>query len=61
LQRLGNIDQDEMEKVFNMGIGFVVIVSPYFADSVSRQLQEERIPTAVIGEVVEGESGVDMV
>lgn len=61
LQRLGNIDQEEMERVFNMGIGFVVIVSPYFADSVKRQLQEDRIPTFTIGNVVEGETGVEMV
>jgi phosphoribosylformylglycinamidine cyclo-ligase len=61
LQRLGNMEQSEMERVFNMGIGFVVIASPYFVDSIRRQLQEDRIPTYVIGEVIEGEPGVDMV
>src|SRR5206468_3784944 len=30
LQRLGNIEQQEMETVFNMGIGFVMIVSKYY-------------------------------
>src|SRR5205823_3315094 len=61
LQRLGNIEQSEMEHVFNMGIGFVVIVSPYYAESVQRQLQEERVPTFEIGEVREGEPGVEFV
>ncbi|MBY0522172.1 MAG: phosphoribosylformylglycinamidine cyclo-ligase [Gemmataceae bacterium] len=59
LQRLGNIDQDEMDRVFNGGIGFVMIVSPFFADSIQRQLEEDRVPTRVIGEVREGEPGVE--
>jgi len=59
LQRLGNIDQAEMDRVFNNGIGFVMIVSPYYADSIRTQLQEEHFPTFVIGEVHEGEPGVE--
>lgn len=61
LQRLGNIPQAEMLRVFNMGIGFVAIVSPYYADSIRRRLLEERVPTWAIGEIVEGEPGVDFV
>jgi phosphoribosylformylglycinamidine cyclo-ligase len=59
LQRLGNIDQAEMETVFNMGIGFVMIVSPYYAESIQRQLEEDRIPTYQIGSVREGETGLE--
>src|SRR5438874_370855 len=59
LQRLGGIEQSEMELVFNMGIGFVVIASPYYAESIVRQLREDRVPTFVIGEVREGEPGVE--
>src|SRR5207302_2701838 len=40
LQRLGNIEQGEMETVFNMGIGFVMIVSHYYAESIQRRLEE---------------------
>src|SRR5262249_12335287 len=61
LQRLGNIDEAEMYRVFNMGIGFVVIVSPYFAESIQRQLAEDRVPAYVIGEVRQGEPGVELV
>ncbi|MBM4072587.1 MAG: phosphoribosylformylglycinamidine cyclo-ligase [Planctomycetes bacterium] len=61
LQRLGGIEQAEMDTVFNLGIGFVMIVGRYFADSIQRQLQEDRIPTYVIGEVIAGEPGVDLV
>jgi phosphoribosylformylglycinamidine cyclo-ligase len=61
LQRLGGIDEAEMFRVFNMGIGFVVIAGRYYAESIQRQLQEDRVPTFVIGEVREGEPGVEFV
>ena len=48
-----------MDRVFNMGIGFVMIVSRYYAESIQRQLAEDRVPTFVIGEVREGEPGVE--
>ena len=59
LQKLGDIDQAEMDKVFNCGIGFVMIVSPYFAESIQRQLEDEGVPTFVIGEVRDGEADVE--
>jgi phosphoribosylformylglycinamidine cyclo-ligase len=59
LQRLGPVAEDEMFRVFNMGIGFVVIASRYYADSIQRQLCEARVPTYDIGEVREGEPGVE--
>jgi phosphoribosylformylglycinamidine cyclo-ligase len=61
LQRLGNIEQAEMDRVLNGGIGFVMIVSRFFAESIQRQLLESRVPTWVIGEVCEGEPGVEWV
>jgi phosphoribosylformylglycinamidine cyclo-ligase len=59
LQQLGNIDQPEMDRVFNLGIGFVMIVSRFFAESIQRQLENDRVSTFVIGEVREGEPGVE--
>ncbi|MCC6421646.1 MAG: phosphoribosylformylglycinamidine cyclo-ligase [Gemmataceae bacterium] len=59
LQRLGGIDQAEMETVFNMGIGFTMIVSPYYAESIQRQLEDDRVKTYRIGEVREGEVGLE--
>src|SRR5438552_2110460 len=61
LQRLGGIEQDEMDRVFNQGIGLVMIVGRYYAESIQRQLSEDRVPTFVIGEVREGEPGVEFV
>jgi phosphoribosylformylglycinamidine cyclo-ligase len=61
LRRLGGIDETEMYRVFNMGIGFVLIVSRYYAESIQRQLTDEGVPTFVIGEVREGEPGLEFV
>jgi phosphoribosylformylglycinamidine cyclo-ligase len=61
LQRLGNVEEAEMFRVFNMGIGFVAIVGRYYAESIQRQLEDLRVPTRVIGEVREGEPGVEFV
>ena len=61
LKNLGNVDEKEMYTVFNMGIGFVMIVSRFFAKSIVKQLNEAEVPSWVIGEIVEGETGVDLV
>ncbi|MER3415311.1 MAG: phosphoribosylformylglycinamidine cyclo-ligase [Gemmataceae bacterium] len=58
LQALGQVEQSEMERVFNVGIGFVLIVSPYYAQSIQRQLLEDRVPCYFIGEVEAGDAGV---
>lgn len=58
LRKLAEIAEPEMDRVFNCGIGFVMIVSPYFAESIQRQLEEDRIKTYVIGEVRAGEPRV---
>ena len=59
LQKLGNVPPAEMDRVFNMGIGFVMIVRPYFADSILSKLGQDRVPACVIGEVREGKPGVE--
>jgi len=39
LRRHGGVDEDEMWKVFNMGIGYVLLVRPHFADAVAERLE----------------------
>jgi phosphoribosylformylglycinamidine cyclo-ligase len=53
LQRLGNVDDDEMERVFNMGIGLALIVSGYYADSIRRLLDEAGFDNWQIGHIVD--------
>jgi len=54
VQRLGDIDQEEMERVFNMGIGMVLLVSPYYAESVRHQLAQAGVASWPIGQAIEG-------
>ena len=55
IQRLGGVDEAEMFRVFNMGVGMVAIVSPYYADAIRRSLELHGDHVAVIGEVVRGD------
>jgi phosphoribosylformylglycinamidine cyclo-ligase len=48
IQQRGNVAQQEMYRVFNMGIGMVVICSPSDVDQLTKALPEAK----VIGEVV---------
>ena len=54
LQRHGNIADEEMERVFNLGIGYCVIVKPAFAESVHQQLRKLGEKVFVIGQIAKG-------
>lgn len=54
LQQHGNIDDEEMKRVFNLGIGYCVIVRKAFAESVKEQLEKLGESVYVIGEIVKG-------
>lgn len=55
IQQRGEVETEEMYRVFNMGIGMVVIVSPEEAHALQSALGEE---TCVIGELINGERKV---
>jgi phosphoribosylformylglycinamidine cyclo-ligase len=59
LQEVGRLPDLEMFRVFNMGIGLILVVAEYYADAVVRTLRKEaEVPAWVIGEVVPGRRGV---
>ncbi len=58
VQKAGNIDEEEMYHVFNMGIGMVVIVPPYYADAAMEILNRAGERTYPIGEITKGKRGV---
>jgi len=58
IQKAGEIDDDEMFRVFNMGIGMVLIVPPFYADAVMRRLKRTGEAAYVIGEVRRGKGQV---
>ncbi len=59
LQDAGGVDEEEMYRVFNMGVGMAVTVASEDADSLLAELREAGEYGWVLGEVVEGE-GVEL-
>ncbi len=57
MQSLGNVDEDEMYRAFNMGIGMVFIVSPNNVNS-AKNVLKDLTEVYEIGSVVSGESKV---
>ncbi len=55
LQKLGDVEEAEMHRVFNMGIGMVLIVSPYYAPTMTRMLSDEGLQSWTIGHVTRGQ------
>jgi phosphoribosylformylglycinamidine cyclo-ligase len=57
IQQRGNVDQDEMYRVFNMGVGMVLICSPEDVNQLTGQLPEAKI----IGEVIKQEGAARVI
>jgi phosphoribosylformylglycinamidine cyclo-ligase len=58
LQKNGPVEQEEMFRVFNMGIGFILIISPDFADSIIRQLARTGETVYNLGTITRGSGKV---
>lgn len=61
LRQAGRVEHAEMFRTFNMGIGYVVIVSSDDADTAARVLRGAGEKVTRIGEIVAGERGVELV
>ncbi|KAI6705831.1 hypothetical protein NL676_008793 [Syzygium grande] len=57
IQEVGNIEDSEMRRTFNMGIGMVLVVSP---EAALRILGDNEITAYRIGDVVNGNEGIKM-
>jgi phosphoribosylformylglycinamidine cyclo-ligase len=51
IQRLGAVDQGEMDRVFNRGIGMALVVDPEYVGAVLAALEGAGRPSTVIGAV----------
>jgi len=58
IQETGNVDEEEMYRAFNMGIGFVLIVDEAEIDQTVSLLQSEGEKPIVIGKIIPGIEGV---
>lgn len=54
LARLGSVDADEMEHVFNMGVGMTAVVAAADADDAIELLAERGVPAWPLGRIVSG-------
>lgn len=57
LQSIG-VKRDEMFRTFNMGIGFVVVVRPTFANAVIGHFRRQGFDALAIGKIRKGSEGV---
>jgi phosphoribosylformylglycinamidine cyclo-ligase len=60
LQKTGPVEEDEMFRVFNMGVGFVLIVSEDFADSITKKLTRYGEQAYKIGRITTGTGKVTL-
>jgi phosphoribosylformylglycinamidine cyclo-ligase len=58
LAKTGNVNQEAMLNTFNMGVGFVVIVSEDDVTKVQDHFHNYNIETSCIGRVIEGENSI---
>jgi phosphoribosylformylglycinamidine cyclo-ligase len=61
IQRLGAVAEEEMDRVFNRGVGMAVLADPQGVDALLDALDEAGQRSTVIGEVVAGGPGVRFV
>jgi len=54
----GRVEQEEMERTFNMGVGMVAVLPPDDVDRALAVLTARHVPAWVAGEVVAGDGGV---
>jgi phosphoribosylformylglycinamidine cyclo-ligase len=60
IQKAGNIESEEMFRVFNMGIGLILVVSKKNAEKVKSDLQRYEEKVFRIGEIVSGKREVKL-
>lgn len=61
IQRRGHIEEPEMYRTFNMGIGMVLVLSPRSTNRVLTLLAELGQKAWVIGELIEGNNTVEII
>lgn len=58
IQAAGDVPEEEMFHVFNMGTGYVIVVSPDLVDTVMNHIEQRGVKACIIGEIVRGDGEV---
>jgi phosphoribosylformylglycinamidine cyclo-ligase len=61
IRRLGPVDDDEMARVFNLGLGMIVVVAAERADGALEVFRGLGVDAMVVGRVEEGDRGADLI
>ncbi len=61
LQKHGAVEENEMRRVFNCGVGFALVIPRRRVDEALQQLKKARLKPWVIGEVIKGKQDVRFV
>lgn len=60
LQREGDVEESEMYRVFNMGVGIVLVLTPDSVAAAIESLNASNESAFVLGEIVSGGKGVEL-
>lgn len=60
IQKNGNIEEHMMYNTFNMGLGMVIAVNPEDVETTMKAIEEAGDNCYVVGNIVEGDKGVDL-
>ena len=58
MEKMGHVEHDEMYRVFNMGVGFVIIVAKNDAEKAIEILKKARTTAMVVGKIERGSKKV---
>lgn len=61
MQKMGDIPERDMYNTFNMGLGMIVAVDADKADAAVKCLEEAGETAYIVGELVTGEKGIDII
>ena len=61
MQREGNVAEEMMYNTYNMGLGMIVAVDPADVDKTMEAMRKAGDTPYVVGKIVDGEKGVDLV
>ena len=61
IQKLAGLPDEEMYRTFNMGIGLVMVVAPYYLESILRKLRRQGEKPLAIGRVIKGNREVRII
>ena len=59
LAEKGQVPEDDMWRTFNLGVGMILVVAPKHLEKVLKSLREAGCPGFPMGNVVQGEPGVE--